>query len=66
MAGRRRWPTAKSPPRRRENSMRDRKIVILRENRNSGGAKILFFAKFRFWMISGGPKNRAADAFATR
>ena len=50
-------------PRRRENSMGTRKIVILRKNRNSGGAKILFFAKSRFRMISVGPKNGATGTF---
>ena len=49
--------------RRRENSMCDRKTVILRENKNSGGAKILFFEKSRFEMSFAAPKNRVPGAF---
>jgi len=56
------WPTAKSSPRRRENSTRIWKNVTLRKNRNSGGAKILFFEKARFWVISAVLKNGAAGA----
>jgi len=51
---------------RRENSMRTQKIVTLRKNKNSGGAKILFFAKSRFRMFSGDPKNDATGASAIR
>jgi len=55
-----------SPPRRRENSTGNWKIVTLRKNRNSSGAKILFLEKFRFWMFFGGTKSRVAGASATR
>jgi len=51
---------------RHENSMGSWKIVILWTNRNSGGAKILFFEKFRFWMVFAVPKNGAASALSTR
>jgi len=37
-----------SPPRRRENSMRGREIVILRENKNLGGANFVFLRN-RVW-----------------
>ena len=60
------WPTAKSPPRRRENSTGTWKIVILRKNKNSRGAKILFFGESHFRMISDGPKSRVTSESTAR
>jgi hypothetical protein len=63
IGGRNGWPAAKSKvPRRRKISTRNWKIVILRKNKNSKGAKILFFGESRFRMISDISKNRATGA----
>ena len=66
VAGCQGWPTAKAPPRRREISMGTWKTVIRRQNKNSGGAKILFFAKSGFWTASGAAKRGATGASRAR